>query len=174
MPPSFYSPQHNLNTPPDFTFDDDTVSIKNFASPIIPNSDSLPPLTAPFRTLPLIHSPPLSPLFHTPPLINGPTPKRCRLDLQYGAGDNMSHDDRMSGDVATSSIPSPATQGDDPPYEFLNDSLNESMFASPMGDGGVDSPDQLANSQGGASPGVTPAPYYIEVGRGRAYGQIAI
>ena len=99
---------------------------------------------------------------------------RRRIDLQYGAGDNMSHNDRRSGDVATSSIPSPATQGDDSPYEFLNDSLNESMLASPMGDGGVDSPDQLASSQEDASPGVAPAPYYIEVGRGRAYGnQIA-
>ena len=86
----------------------------------------------------------------------------------------MSYDDRMSGDVATSPIPSPATLGDDSPYEFLNNSLNESMFASPMGDGGMDSPNQLANSLGVASPGVAPAAYCIEVGRGRAYGnQIA-
>ena len=82
----------------------------------------------------------------------------------------MSYDDRMSSDVATSPIPSPATLGDDSPYEFLTDSLNESMFASPMGDGGMNSLDQLANSLGVASPGVAKAPFDIEVGRGRAYG----
>ena len=65
-PRSFYSPQHSLDTPPNFTFDDDTVPIINFASPIIPNSDSLPPSTPPIRTPPHSQLPPLSPLFHTP------------------------------------------------------------------------------------------------------------
>ena len=66
-------------------------------------------------------------------------------------------------------ILSPATPCYASPYEFLNDSLNESMFASPMGDGAMDSPNQFANSPGDASPGVAPAPYCIEVGPGRAY-----
>ena len=52
-PPSFYSPQHSLNTPPNFTFDDDTVPIITFASPIIPNYVLLPPLTAPLPHAPI-------------------------------------------------------------------------------------------------------------------------
>ena len=84
-------------------------------------------------------------------MVYSPFPKKNqRIDGQIGAGNNVSGDDRMGDDeVASSPILLPTTPGDDSPYELINYSFDDSMFATP--DDNFTSPDDVIMDSPGSS-----------------------